>query len=227
MNLPFGIFNTRSFYEKTNAEKTESMHKYEQKLEEYREALENYKRYFIEKSSKQEGMDNSFVDKQLSLVQTALDLTYLKEQGDKQLEAIEELKSGQFDKLSDQVKNLKFEQADEIIAKLEEVKAEQTNKVLVQLQELTETLIETNCKLEGFDKGIVNSLTDFVMQMQKQSTLQNKQLNMELAQKVDKLNKSVKTNRILFWLMIIFNFVCMAAVTFLILYELDMLPFYL
>lgn len=226
MNLPFGIFNSRSFNERTDAEKTEYMHKYEQKLEEYREALESYKRYFIENSSKQEGIDHRFVDNQLSLVQTALDLTYLKEQGDKQLEAIEELKSGQYDKLTDQVKNLKFDQADEIIEKLEEVKAEQTNKVLAQLQELTETLIETNCKLEGFDKSIINSLTDCVMQMQKQSAQQSKQLNMELTQKVDKLSKSVKTNRILFWLMIIFNFACMGAVTFLILYELDMLPFF-
>lgn len=225
MNLPFGIFNSRSFNERINAEKTQSMQKYEQKLEEYRQALESYKRYFIENSSKLEGMDHRFVDNQLSLVQTALDLTYLKEQGDRQLEAIEELKSGQYGKLSDQVKNIKFEQADEILERLEELKADQTNKVLARIQELTETLIETNCKLEGFDKSIINPLTDLIMQTQKQSMLQNKQLNMELAQKVDKLSNSVKRNRILIWLMLIFNFACMGAMAFLILYELNILPF--
>lgn len=195
MNLPFGIPNTKIINTKMNEVRSESILKYKKKLDEYRDLLENYKSCMMEYSGKLAGADQRYMENQLSIVQMALDLTYIKEQSDKQLEVIDELTS------------------------------EQMHKVFDQLQNLTETLIETNCKFDGFDKNIINRFTEVSLELQKQVMLQNKQLQTELGVEVKKLSRSVKTNRVLLWLMIIFNFAGLGAMGYLILYNLDMLPF--
>ena len=194
MNLiPFGM--PKSSSEKTTELSTEALIRYEQKLADYRNTLEKYKRCILEYSGKLDGFDQRSMDNQLSIVQTALDLTYLKEQGGKQIEALNELK------------------------------ANQVNKVQVQLENLVASLIDTNFKLDGVDKSIINRLSEIQLELQKQILFQNKQLNSELAASVDKLTKSVRTNRAVLWFMFTFQIISLGAIAYLILYNLDLLPY--
>ncbi|HWT27019.1 MAG TPA: hypothetical protein VN131_03700 [Mobilitalea sp.] len=194
MNLiPFGM--PKSSSEKTTELSTEALIRYEQKLADYRNTLEKYKRCILEYSGKLDGFDQRSMDNQLSIVQTALDLTYLKEQGGKQIEALNELK------------------------------ANQVNKVQVQLENLVASLIDTNFKLDGVDKSIINRLSEIQLELQKQILFQNNQLNSELAASVDKLTKSVRTNRAVLWFMFTFQIISLGAIAYLILYNLDLLPY--
>jgi hypothetical protein len=195
MNIPFGLPSVIEIGLKRRDSSAEAAALYERKLADYRDTLENYKRCILEYSGKLEGYDKRSIDNQLSIVQTALDLTYIKEQGDKTYDLLEEMKEGPM------------------------------NKSLLQLESLITTLVDTNYKLEGLDKNVVNRLSELLIELQKQSVYQNKQLQTELLERVENLTKSVKKGHTLLWFVIIFNLLGLSALAFLVLYIMEIIPF--
>ena len=195
MNLPFGLPTSIEIGRKKRDGSSEATVLYERKLADYRDTLKYYKRCILEYSSKLEGYDKRTIDNQLSIVNTALDLTYIKEQGDKTYDFLKDMTEGSI------------------------------NKSLLQLESLITTLVDTNYKLEGLDKNVVNRLSELFLELQKQSVNQNKQLQEELIAEVEKLSKSVKKGHALLWFVIVFNLIGLSGLAFLVLYVMDMIPF--
>jgi hypothetical protein len=195
MNIPFGLPSAIEIGLKRRDSSAEAAALYERKLADYRDTLESYKRCILEYSGKLEGYDKRSIDNQLSIVQTALDLTYIKEQGDKTYDLLEEMKEGPM------------------------------NKSLLQLESLITTLVDTNYKLEGLDKNVVNRLSELLLELQKQTVYQNKQLQTELLERVEQLTKSVKKGHSLLWFVIVFNLLGLSALAFLVLYIMEIIPF--
>ncbi|MDF2943140.1 MAG: hypothetical protein K0S01_1998 [Herbinix sp.] len=195
MNLPFGLPAVKEIGLKKRDGSIESAALYERKLLEYRDTLENYKKCILEYSGKLEGYDRRTVDNQLSIVQTALDLTYIKEQGERTVDLLEDLKDGHL------------------------------TKSLIQLEGLITAMVDTNYKLEGLDKNVVNRLSEMLLELQKQTVAQNKQLQSELITGIEKLTKTVKKGHTLLWFLIIFNILGLSGLAFLVLYIMEIIPF--
>jgi len=195
MSLPFGLPTIVEIGVKKKGGSAESTALYEQKLEKYRDMLENYKKCLVDYSGKLDGYEGRTVDNQLSIVQTALDLTYMKEQSDNIMEA------------------------------LSKSKEDPENKAQTQLEGLTAAMIDVNYKLDGLDKNVVNRLSDFLTELQKQSVFQNKQLQTELFTSIEGLTKSVKRGHGLLWFLMIFNLISLSGIAFLVLYILEIIPF--
>lgn len=194
MNLPFGLPNLKDTVVRKKDDTAEATVLYEHKLAQYRDALENYKKCILEYSSKLESYDKRTLDNQLSIVQTALDITYLKEQGDKSIELLENMKVGQL------------------------------NQMLSNLESMVSVVLDTNYKLEGLDKNVVNRLTELLDEQQKQAAFLNKQRQIELLEDNEKLVKTMKRGHILLWLILVFNIFGLSALAFLILYIMDIIP---
>ena len=195
MNLPFGLPAVKEIGLKKRDGTMASTALYERKLAEYRDTLENYKKCILVYSGKLEGFDKRTIDNQLSIVQTALDLTYMKEQGDKTVDLLEEMKEGPL------------------------------NKSLLQMESLITTMVETNIKLEGLDKNVVNRLSELLLELQKQTVFQNKQVQTELITGMERLTKTVKKGHVLLWFIIIFNVLGLSGLAFLVLYVMEIIPF--
>jgi hypothetical protein len=184
--------------------------RYEQKLTEYEAALEKSLSCMEHYAGKLEELSRRPAEKpenQLSLVQAAVDLTYIKEQGKELRSLLEELR--------DSINSGNLEQFTKVLA--------QGNKSAEQQESLLTTLIDTNYKLEGLDKNVVNRLTDVQVELQKQTLFQYKQNQTELQAHLDILTKSVKRNKLLLWLVFIFQFLGLGALTFIILYLLEII----
>lgn len=184
--------------------------RYEQKLTEYEAALEKSLSYMEQYAGKLEENSRRPAEKpenQLSLVQAAVDLTYIKEQGKEIRSMLEELRG-----------NINSENQEHFTKVLA-----QGNKAAEQQESLLTTLIDTNYKLEGLDKNVVNRLTDVQVELQKQTLFQFKQNQTELQSHLDTLTKSVKRNKLLLWLVFIIQFLGLGALTFIILYLLEII----
>jgi hypothetical protein len=168
---------------------------YEQKLVQYRNTLEQYKQCLVEYSGKLEGLEKKHLEDQLSMVQTALDLTYLKEQQDRTRELIGEMKKWPI------------------------------GKIATDLEGLTATLVETNFKFEGIDKNVVGRLSELQMELQRQTLYHTKQLQLELLDGLKQITKAVKNGNILLWFLMIFSLIGLSGLAFLILYVLEIIPF--
>ena len=195
MNLPFGLPAIKEISVKKREGSSEATASYEKKLAEYRDTLENYKKCILEYSSKLDGFDRRTMDNQLSIVQTALDLTYLKEQGDKTAELLQDMKEGSM------------------------------NKTLLQLESLVTAIVDTNYKLEGLDRNVVNRLSELLLELQKQTVYHNKELQSELVERIENLHKTVKTGKVLLGFIMVFNILALSALAFLVLYIMDFLPY--
>lgn len=193
--LPFGLSVKKEPEPKKTEVQSESTMKYEQKLAEYRDTLESYKKGILEYLGRLDDYDKLSLDNQISIVQSALDLRNLKEQGDKTMELIDDMRTGKL------------------------------NKALTQLEDLMATIVETNYKLEGMDKNVVSRLSDLVLELQKQTLYQNKQQQAETVANLDKLSKTVKSSKPMLWLLIALNLIGLGGVTFLILYMLEIISF--
>lgn len=209
MNLPFGLPNMRDASGKRKEESAEAAALYERRLAEYRDTLENYKKCIMEYSGKLDNYDKRSMDNQLSIVQTALDMTYLKEQGDRTAE------------LLDSINRL----TDEMSRQLEEMKTGPLTKTSVSVDSLAASMLETNYKLEGLDKNVVNRLSELLLELQKQVILQHNQQQSQVLDSIDKLNRSVKKGHTLLWLLLVFNILGLSALAFLVLYILEIIPF--
>jgi hypothetical protein len=222
--FPFGIPGVKVAEEKkhetgtspatksTAASKNEQTVRYEQKLAEYEGVLEKYLSCIDNYSERLEELSRKPAEKsenQLSLIQAAVDLTYIKEQGKEIRGLVEELRD------SSDSRNL--EQFNKILA--------QGNKAAEQQESLLTTLIDTNYKLEGLDKNVINRFTDIQVELQKQTLFQYKQNQMELQTRLENLTKAVKRNKLLLWLVFLFQFLGLGAMAFIILYLLEIISF--
>lgn len=195
MNLPYGLPNAKDADGKEKYENLEASILYERKLAEYRDTLENYKKCITEYSGKLENYDKRTLDNQLSIVQTALDLTYLREQIDKSIELLDEIKKGPI------------------------------SHMVIHLEGLIKAVVDTSYKIDGLDTNVVNRLSELIIELQKQTIYQNKQLQTELANSIEQLNLKVKKSNSLLWFVIGFNILGLSALAFLVLYIMEIIPF--
>ncbi|MGB4660552.1 MAG: hypothetical protein WBI07_15355 [Mobilitalea sp.] len=93
MNLPFGLPMIRESVEKKRDSAADVVTHYDRKLAEYSKILEYYRECLLEYSCKLNDLDKKNMGNQLAAVQGALDITYLREQGEKTFEIIEEMKA--------------------------------------------------------------------------------------------------------------------------------------
>jgi hypothetical protein len=193
MNLPFGISGVKDLGKRR--EENPDAAQYKHKLTEYRDTLENYRKMIMEYSGRLEGYDRKSVESQLSKVQVALDLTYIKEQGDKMLELLEALSKKSEDKTSD------------------------------ELEGLITTLVDMNDKIDGLDKNVVNRISELMIELHKQTVFQDKQIQTELSESVELLSRKVKKTNALLWFLFVFGLVGISGIAFIILYILEVIPF--
>lgn len=195
MNLPFGLYNVKDLGNKMKEEAKEVTTMYEHKLAEYRTTLENYKRWLLEYADKLETSEHRNSDQKMISVQTALDLTYLKELGEKNTDLLEELNRGAI------------------------------SNILLELEKLNAVLMNTNESLEGIDKNAVNRISELLVELQKQNTFQNKQHQTDLTANMDLLGKRVTRGHALLWFLLLFNLISISGIAFIILYVLEIIPF--
>lgn len=210
MNLPFGLPVIKENVVKKKEKPLESVPVWEHKLAEYRETLEYYKNCLLDYYSKLKEYDKKAKDNQLALVQAALDLTYMKEQDEKMLEILAQIQvagSGN--------KTLEF---------LKELKEGPIDTTLHQLEGIVAAIIDTNLKLEGLDKNVVSRLSELMLELQRQSSYETKQLQMELMGELATMKKSIRRSNALLGFVIAFNIIAVSALAFLILYTLKIIP---
>ncbi len=195
MNLPFGLPTIKDTVTRKKDESSDMTAFFEIKLAEYRDALEKYRKCILEYSGKLDNYDKRYLDNQLSMVQSAIDITYLKEQTDRTAEQLSELKEGPI------------------------------NQVLSTLQNLVSAILDTNYKLEGLDKNVVNRLSELLLELQKQTMNQSRQLQLELTREIEQLNKKLRKNNTLLGLLIVFSILGLSGLAFIILYVMEIIPF--
>lgn len=205
--FPFGLPVNKDIILKKRDQENGSAKKYEQQLTDYRETLESYKKCIIEYADKLEGLDNRSIDHKLTIMRTTLDLTYIKEQTDKMMELIEMLRNDDNVKLS--------EQQNQILT--------QGNRLLEHQESMLAGLVETNYKLEGLDNNVVNRLSDVFIELQKQTIALYKQSHQELQDKIYRISKSVKHNKVLLWFLFISQVIGLGGIAFIILYLLEVI----
>lgn len=203
MNLPFGLPAIRDASGKRKDDTSEIAAYYERKLSEYRDVLEKYKNILFEYASRLDGYDKRSLDNQLSIVQTALDLTYLKEQGDRITE--------QGDKLEALLKDMKTGAPD--------------SELESNIESLATSILDANYKLDGLDKNVVNRLSELLIELQKQSVYQNRQLQSELASDVDRLKRSVRRGHVLNWFLFLLSLLSLSGIVVTGLYVMEIIPF--
>jgi hypothetical protein len=187
MNLPFGISNGKENVIKKREEEGRSILRYERKLADYRDTLENYKNCIIEYSNRLDNDEKRSFSNQLSIIQTALDITYMKEQGDKVLDYLEDLKLGPI------------------------------NEITFSLEKLTNAIVDTNYKIEGLDDHIINSVSIQLAEFQKEIYQYYSLRQEELAASLQKLDKKVNKNNNLLWFLLLLNLISLAGLAFFVL----------
>ncbi|MDD3173068.1 MAG: hypothetical protein PHF63_05330 [Herbinix sp.] len=195
MNLPFGLPHRKQTTIRRHDETAQTNTNYDHKLAEYRDALESYKKCILEYLGKLDNYDKRSLDNQLTFVQTAIDITYLKEQGDKSFELLEDMKVGVLQKL------------------------------LTNLESMATTVLDTNNKVDELDKNVVNRLSELLLELQNQSFNQSKQLQGEMLTEIGVLKTKIKKNHILIWLLFIFNLIGLSGLAFIILYVMGIIAF--
>ncbi len=195
MNMSFGLPTLKERGNKMKVSTKEITTTYEQKLEEYRNTLENYKKWLLEYSDKCEVYENSIGVQKCNGVQTAMDLTYIKEQGEKTMELMEDL---------DKVK---------------------INNIMLELEKLKAILVTTSDNLEGVDKNVVNRISELLIELQKQNALLSKQYQEEQIIKLQALDRRVQRGHALLWFVLAFNLIGISGIAFLILYILEIISF--
>jgi methyl-accepting chemotaxis protein len=207
MNLPFGL-TTRKETTPKRIEDEQEISLLEQKLAQYQAALEDYRKCIRGYSNRLESYERNTKDNQLANVQTAMDMTYLKEQSDRTADMLENINK-QVETFSNQFDGIKSELA---------------KKTIDGLESLTASVVEANSALNGLDKNVVNRLSELLLELQKQAFYQNKQYQTELLSSMDKLAKAVKKGHTLKVILLILNIFGMGILVFLVLYVLEIIP---
>lgn len=178
--MPFGLPSMKEDKNKKNIS-AEAITQLERRIVEYKDTLENYKQCLSEYKDKLEDYDKQAIDNHLSHVQRALDMTYLKEQGERTIEL------------------------------LGEVQSDSLNRTLANLDILSGAVTEANNKIDGLDKNVVNQLSEMISEFQKQGVYQNKQIETEITANIDKLSRKVKRGNVVLWISLIINVLCFSG----------------
>ena len=99
------------------------------------------------------------------------------------------------------------------------------NIILLELEKLKIGLEAAGENLEGLDKNVVNRISELLIELQKQNTIQMKQYQADLATDIYALDRRVRRGHALLWFVFVFNLIGISGVAFLILYVLDIIPF--
>lgn len=179
------------------------------RLEQYKEVLRRYKQSMEEYTKKLRQIDNQPEGSQIALVQTSMQLSQIQNQSEEILLILEELKQKDG--------NWSQEQSEEVLS--------QGRKTSEHIESLITTAIETNYKLEDIDKRFMNSLTSILTEVHKQLLYQIREENAGLRESQLKLQKKIKGNRGLLWILFGLQFIGLGALAFIILYLLDYIYF--
>ena len=90
MNLPFGLVAKKETVQKRRGDE-QDLYRLGKMLDEYQNALEEYCVAIREYSDRLEYYEKGSKEKQLASAMTTLDITYLKEQGDKNADMLEDI----------------------------------------------------------------------------------------------------------------------------------------
>ena len=121
-------------------------------------------------------------------------------------------------------------QNDEILLLLEEMKnnddnwpqekkeeaLNQARKALDNIESLLAAVIETNYKIEELDKGLIDRLSSVMSELHKQELHQARETNSKSSENDNRLEKKVKGNRRLLWLLFFLQFLGTGALVFII-----------
>lgn len=195
MNVPFGLPVLREVSTRKKEGSTHSAALYDHKIAEYRDTLEAYKKCLFEYSGKIEKYEKRTHEQQLPVVQSALDITYLKDQIDNSIELLQEMKT------------------------------DQMNKVFADLEHLISSVLDMSYKMDGLDKIVVNRLTDLLLDIQKQNHNQNSEFHEELVQEIEQLDRKVNKSNILLRILFLFNLVTLGGLGFVILFILKIMKY--
>lgn len=208
MNLPFGLASRKEAVTKRREDEQE-IFLMEHMLSEYHNALEEYRKFIRRYFNRLDSNDISNKDSQLANVQAALDMTYLKEQSDRNADVLEGLKK-QLEAISNQYND---------------EKANFTQNTMDRLEKMAASMAETNSTVNGLDKNVVNRISELLLELQKQEFYQERQNHLELLSAIDKLDKSVKKGRGLKIILLVFNIFSLGLLAFLVLCALNLIPF--
>ena len=236
MNLPFGLPAIKENGAKRREDYTDAVGQYERNLAEYREVLETYRRYIKEYSIRLENYERRLRENQLDNVQSALDVTYLKEQGEKSIDLLHQLKAMSSNKPYMNVDSI-TNAISETDRKLDSLDAELKTReetlnslgksmltMAIHLDDMDKRMETLSNNVDDLDKNVVNRITEFLLELQKQHIYQNGQLQAEVITDVDNLSQSVKKNKVLLWFILIFNFFGLTSIAFIVLYYLEIIP---
>jgi hypothetical protein len=192
MNIPFGLPTRKEVSTRKKEESKHSPNVYEHKIAEYRDTLEAYKKCLLEYSGK---IEKRVLEHQLPVVQSALEITYLKDQIDNSIELLQELKT------------------------------DQMNKVFADLEHLISSVLDMSYKMDDLDKIVVNRLADVLIDLQKQNYSQNNELHEELIQEIEQLDSKLNKNNTLLRILFLFNLVTLGGLGFVILFIIKIMKF--
>ncbi|NLO08796.1 MAG: hypothetical protein GX129_02890 [Clostridiales bacterium] len=179
------------------------------RLAQYKEVLKRYRQSMEEYIHRLGEIDNQPDGSQISLVQTSMQLSQIQNQSEEILLILEEMRQ----------KGSAWSQVQS------EETQNQGRKALDQIESLMTTVIETNYKLEDLDKRLINNLSTVLMELHKQLLYQIKEENKVLGENYLKLQKKVRGNRGLLWVLFIFQFLMLGGIAFIILYLMDYIYF--
>ena len=195
MNLSFGLPNSKVRGNKMKENAKEITSSYDHKLADYRNTLESYRKWLLEYSDRCEEYEHRIGVHKLNGVQTAMDLTYIKEQGEKTIELMEDLNKVKI------------------------------GAVMLELEKMKAVLETTGDNLDGIDRNVVNRISELLIELQKQNTFLYKQYQDECFSGLNALDRRVRKGHVLLWFVFVFNLISISGIAYLILYVLDILPF--
>ena len=179
------------------------------RIAQYKEVLKRYRQSMEEYINKLGSIDNQPDSRQISLVQTSMQLSQIQNQSEEILLILEEMrqKGGDWSQVQK-----------------EEAYSQERN-ALDHIESLMTTVIETNYKLEELDKRLINNLSVVISELHNQLLNQIKEENIGLRDNLLKLQKKVKGNRGFLWMLFIMQFISLGALAFIILYLMDYIYF--
>ncbi|MDD4112477.1 MAG: hypothetical protein PHC56_05540 [Herbinix sp.] len=179
------------------------------RLAQYKEVLKRYRQSMEEYIHRLGQIDNNPDGRQISLVQTSMQLSQIQNQSEEILLILDEMKQ----------KGTDWSQVQD------EESQSQERKTIDQIESLMATVIETNYKLEELDKRLINNLSTVLSDLHKQLLVQIKEENTGIRDNYLKLQKKVNGNKGLLWVLFILQFISLGALAFIILYLMDYIYF--
>lgn len=176
-------------------------------LAQYKGVLKRYRQSMEEYIQRLGQIENQPDGTEISLVQTSMQLSQIQNQSEEILLILEGMRQGEGDR----------SQSEEAL--------NQGKKALDHIESLMTSVIETNYKFDEMDKRLVNNLSSVLSELHKQLLYQIKEDNTVNRENYLLLQKKVKGNRGLLWVLFILQFIGLGGIAFIILYLMDYIYF--